>query len=874
MRSILSAIFTPIVLTVLMYPTWIGTHRPAFRDVSHFYLPLYDYVAQRCDESWLPLWNPLDQTGVPLVGETTTAVMYPVRYAIFSLPVSVEHAMNLYLFFHLILASLFAWWLARCVGASRMSATVAAMTYTLSGGVFALACNPPFLVGAAWVPCLFCVFLADGTRSIRRRTAIASFAMTMMVLGGDPQAALHVCLISGIVVIVRWWKRHSSDADPLIAVDSLKVLLASTLLAAGMSAVQISASLDWSRQSDRVVSVGDDDWKLPPVRDSVRANAYEFSLAPWHALELLTPRPFGELFPLNQRISPVIPGDGRMWTPSLYLGLLGLIAWMTRMLQWKRRGFEVWSVLALVSLLMCGGQFGVVWIIQQFTSSIEHLDSAIGGPFWFLHQFVPGYSSFRYPCKWLPIFSIACAVVTARWFDRLQISPRCWIETRRVFFMVGLVLLACLIGVGFVRWFGLGWLESRSRLTDFFWGPLDAEGSLDAILQSLIHSLICFTILYFFLRWLAPRTDTIQQRSSMTSKQRWAAFAVTLCLTIDLSLSAHTMLPRVSITQEIALAEQAGLANPPANSLATHFWLRMQDGGWPDEWKNSGSELRCAEVAASERAAWFGRWHLADRQAVFNNMTSIRSQHSASFWDAVNQARRTSEKSREQTVWPSIRKWLGIDGIHHSGRDSVHVEQDGDTYHLVKITGVIDSQPERLRTYIDWSVTDSVRHDALAQTVVRRVIESDGDPLPLVIASHRDVPSPQGSRSTPPQVSIDADAWLVTTQQNTLCVRTVFQDGNWAATITSTDDATETRSIEVYNVDGLKQGCLIPPGKWRLEFLYRPVWLWPSVGVSFIGWMLFLVVGFCGKSLKGNARANAIQCRSFVVNSTDGRFWG
>ena len=79
---------TFIAIAVCFATVLLGIDRLAFRDVGHFYTPLYDYVSERTETDWLPLWNPLDRTGVPLLGESTTGVLYPVRYLVFSLPFS------------------------------------------------------------------------------------------------------------------------------------------------------------------------------------------------------------------------------------------------------------------------------------------------------------------------------------------------------------------------------------------------------------------------------------------------------------------------------------------------------------------------------------------------------------------------------------------------------------------------------------------------------------------------------------------------------------------------------------------------------------------------------------------------------------------
>ena len=81
------------------------------------------------------------------------------------------------------------------------------------------------------------------------------------------------------------------------------------------------------------------------------------------------------------------------------------------------------------------------------------------------------------------------------------------------------------------------------------------------------------------------------------------------------------------------------------------------------------------EVAVSERAAWFGRWHLADRAAVFNSTVSIRSHKIASFWNALNAQRRSLSRSEQQALWSSIRRWLSINGsCHLDGGRSLRLE--------------------------------------------------------------------------------------------------------------------------------------------------------------------------------------------------------
>lgn len=147
-----SVLVAPLAILVILGSVLVGHDRLGFRDVSHFYTPLYDYVAQRQADNWVPLWNPLDHTGIPLAGETTIAVFYPVRWLLYAMPMSADLAIGWYVALHLCLATLTTWIAARWSGLSPIAASIAAAAYAFSGSVLFLYSNPPFLVGAAWLP--------------------------------------------------------------------------------------------------------------------------------------------------------------------------------------------------------------------------------------------------------------------------------------------------------------------------------------------------------------------------------------------------------------------------------------------------------------------------------------------------------------------------------------------------------------------------------------------------------------------------------------------------------------------------------------------------------------------------------------------------
>ncbi len=798
----LSVLIAPVVILLLFASTLVGIDRLAFRDVSHFYLPLYDYVAERTSQQWLPLWNPLDQTGMPLIGETTTAVLYPVRYLVFALPLPTDVLLSWYLVLHLIIASLTSRWAALRSGASPLAATLAGVIYPLSGGVFFLYTNPPFLVGAAWLPLVLGVLISREKITATKRCLIAGPSMAMMILGGDPQTALHAMLVAAAVYAVRFLRSDAEGTGRATAISLIGV----PLMAACLTAPQLAASLSWSGQSARVHFEQEQAWYLPPATGSHRSNAFQFSLPPWQAASLLTPNAWGRLFPVYQRISVMIPGDGRMWTPTIYLGLLAALAMTCRLL---RREFDVWIAMAIGAFLLCLGHFGIVWLVQQIPHLASNVDSAIGGPYWMLYHFVPGYDSFRYPAKWLPVFSLAAAITSALWVDAIN-----WYDVKRAIVMLTTLLLVGVAAFAILSWQG-GNLPSYA---DPFWGPLDVAGAARELLGSILHSLIAIAAAVVVLRLLCQRKSPL------------LLIVLTLIAAIDLGYSNHQWLARVS-RSELRGVLESERQNPVPNAS---LWIRARSGsGWPANWRRENDGDRLLEVAASEQIAWFGRWHLFDRQAVLNNMTSIRSHPMAIFWQACEEF--TSGKNRNQTAqfWQSVHRWLGIDGVLTSRGEATRVG-DAD---LVDVTYETKAN-ERMCFHTTWSV--SPKRDL--QTFVeflQAVHQSDGNPPPIIHLKNEQLIPDTWQQSPEYEITSSGENEL-TVQTNALGVltRPVFQDGHWIAETrpAGSQQSVDWRSTRVYPISFLKQGILLTPGQWQVRFRYQPWWLPWSLMIALASW--------------------------------------
>ena len=91
---VLSCVVGP--LAWIFWPALAGGQSFVFRDAAHFYHPLYQWVAARWATGHVPLWNPADDLGQPLLADATAAVLYPGKL-LFALPIDYGDAYNLYI---------------------------------------------------------------------------------------------------------------------------------------------------------------------------------------------------------------------------------------------------------------------------------------------------------------------------------------------------------------------------------------------------------------------------------------------------------------------------------------------------------------------------------------------------------------------------------------------------------------------------------------------------------------------------------------------------------------------------------------------------------------------------------------------------------
>ena len=121
-----------------------------YRDASSYYYPLHARTTAQWKTGQIPLWDPAENGGLPLLGNPTAAVLYPgkIVFAIFPL----AWASRLYLVGHVGLAFAAMAFCLRRFGVSRIGSLIGGLTYGFGGPVMLQYCNAIYLVGSAWLP--------------------------------------------------------------------------------------------------------------------------------------------------------------------------------------------------------------------------------------------------------------------------------------------------------------------------------------------------------------------------------------------------------------------------------------------------------------------------------------------------------------------------------------------------------------------------------------------------------------------------------------------------------------------------------------------------------------------------------------------------
>ncbi len=395
-------------------------------DFTGNFYPLYTFTAEQIADGNLPLWNPYQFAGFPVAGNPQAAVFYPGTWLLWGLNallnVSVPRAMGLLVLLHVFFAAWGSYVLARSFGITAVGALAAAVIYSMSGwaGSRIYAGHFTILTVYAWIP-----FVMAGYRwALQQRTGASLLAPTaflgLAALAGHPQMVLYAAL--GLAVL---WGYHTVTAER-VAQAAWAGLWRLAVIGIGGILLGLALLLPTAELVAQTART-----------DTTLAFLNTFRLPTSQLTTLALPFLYGNPKEVHIRYW----GADFFEETTAYAGLLALVALPVMLRAGDRRVF-FWLALVVFGLVLAIGADGVLFAL--------------------LVRWLPGFSLFRSPGRFLYFVTLGLAGVTGLLFTHLQSATP---ERRRVTLAPALRVLPY-VGVGLFAGsvFFSGWFASASHV--------------------------------------------------------------------------------------------------------------------------------------------------------------------------------------------------------------------------------------------------------------------------------------------------------------------------------------------------------------------------------------------------------------------------
>jgi hypothetical protein len=758
-----------LALPVLSFPELFAGQTLYQADISRIHYPYHIMVAGEWLAGRVPLWNPYQHIGIPLLAEPQVSVLSPLG-VVFLSPLSPALELSIFILLHMTLGALFALGLGRGLGLSWPAAAVVGLSFGMGGFLMAQVGNTNIMTGAAFLPLVLWALIW----ALRRRTlwaaALAGVPLALQAVTAQPQVVLYTATVvvgyGGYRLLADWWQRRRAAAPAAHGRASALVtlLLVGVALFSGLmlAAPQLLPTLELQQLSVRSEDRG---------YDFLTAN----SLPPIMWLNLIIPGAFGS------NVTGFKGGDP-FAEDFIYIGLVALalvfFAWGQR----RRPDAPFFLLLLLATALLAMGRFTPLYR--------------------YVVQYLPGFSLFRIPSRWLMVVNLALAVLAGCGLESLLSRRPSW---RRLAPALG-VLALLLVGLGLV-WL---WREPLAA-----WGETLGDSFYRRLAAAFFDKGMTFDADYLD-RLLLRRITWLTIPAALL------AFNLVLALLLFAAHAAR-LLPRRLFAWLLvaALAFDLALAGGTTiNPVRPVDWWQQRSGG----------ARYVLENLTTGRVFPLGMG--TERAAVINLGQFVASAHrvySAGGHGSPLMLARHKTFLDEAHPVQQVRL-LGVRYLLTEGRMGADAEA---TFPLVfqdEDSVVYENRQPVPRVFIV--------HEALAVANAEAALElfggSDLDPTRTVVIETTEglPPLPPQSPETPASVEIVAETPQRLTlsadlaQPGFLVLLDTYYPG-WVATV-------DGRRAPIYRADYLVRAVYLPAGSHAVTFVYRPLSFYGGIGLALL----------------------------------------
>jgi hypothetical protein len=196
---------------LLDLPPWAGGPLPEHRagnlvigDSVEAFEPWRIYAARRFHEGSVPVWNPDNMLGAPFVGNSQTAVFYPLNWIFDLIPSG--HVFVLLLLLKLFLCCIGVYLFARQVARVGHIPAITGMIAYSFGAFMSVWLLFPLSDATLWLPWTLWATSRLLQQPSLRRLGILALVAGMSLLAGHAETQLHVALATGLFALVETFR--------------------------------------------------------------------------------------------------------------------------------------------------------------------------------------------------------------------------------------------------------------------------------------------------------------------------------------------------------------------------------------------------------------------------------------------------------------------------------------------------------------------------------------------------------------------------------------------------------------------------------------------------------------------------------------------
>lgn len=343
------------------------------RDLAPFFIPPKFLWVKMVKVGELPLWNPYNYSGLPLLAALQPGVLYPPHLLYLVLPFNV--AWNWVIIIHFIFAGASVYCLLRHMGASGTGSFLGGLIFMLSGYMLSIHDLLTHLFSIAWFPIVLLFYLKHIESGRRYFLVLASIALTFEFLGGAPEIVLAT---GGILLLITVFPGYFTDR-----ISSLHSRLTSFVTCCGLfvllSSIQLLPFAEMIRYSIR--------------RDGLSyKETITWSFAFRDIIQLFLP----DFFAYSKTIERY--WENQSWLKTIYLGLAPFFISIFYFTSKDKKRWVLLFLMAISFICALGGNTPLYKILHK----------------------LPPFNSIRYPVKFLFLFFFVISISSGLGLDALR----------------------------------------------------------------------------------------------------------------------------------------------------------------------------------------------------------------------------------------------------------------------------------------------------------------------------------------------------------------------------------------------------------------------------------------------------------------------